>query len=173
MDRIDDNRAIERVLPPERTALQTRTVAQFESGADMITQREIADTRDSLDSRGVGTLTNDYPSNYEETSSRYLAPARQPLAERDYNRVLTSAMPAQTQVATTTDQTYADALKNYYDPFSMSASSGTNSAGGISVIPGGDVQSGNSNTLLIFLVIGIGVLAGYWYYKKGGFSNGV
>lgn len=167
-DRFDDNRGIERVLPPERTQLETRTVSRFEAGEDLITQRFIEDARNPTDARGSRTLSNDVAETYAESNTnRYIAPIREALAQRDYNRVLANVASAgSSQTQSNTDTSFVDALKNYYNPASSAAGSGLNASGGISVIPGGDVQSGNSNTLLIFLVIAAGIGIGYWYYKR-------
>lgn len=168
-DRMDDGRAIERVLPPERTALQSRTVAQFESGQDLITQRYLPETREA----SSRLLQNDYARSYEETVQRYLPEPRQATVSRGMqDRLLELVSPNNTVITTTpAEQTYGQATSQYYNPASSTAGSGMVADKGISVIPGGDEQSGNSNTLLIFLVLGAGVFAIWYYYKKMGGNN--
>lgn len=165
--RTDDVRSIDRVLPPERTGLVSRTVSQFESGNNLISERYIQEARPPVSSR---TVSNDYTETYEQTSERYLPPPRALTAERsNIERVLEVVSIPSSKIE---DKTFGQAIESYFNPLTSSAGTGLNAGGGIGVIPGGEIQSGNSNTLLIFLVMGIGILAGYFYYtkvyKKGG-----
>lgn len=167
MPRNDEGRMIEttdRVLPPERAALQSRTVAQFESGQDLITQRYIPETREA----SSRLLQNDYARSYETTVERYLPEPRQAIASRSMQDRLLELVSANntSNVVAPAEQTYGQATSSYYNPASSTAGSGMLADKGISVIPGGDEQSGNSNTLLIFLVLGAGVFAIWYYYKK-------
>lgn len=166
--RVDDMRAIDRTIPPERTGLVSRTVSNFESGSNAISDRYVPEVRQRA---GERILANDYQREYEEISQRYLPESRTGIAERSIiDRVIESYTPSTMQ-----DKTLAEALSSYYNPLSMTAGSGLNASGGIGVIPGGEIQSSNSNTLLIFLVVGIGILAGWFYYqkvyKKGGAND--
>lgn len=163
-NRDDTPRTIERTLAPVRDAIQPRSTGIADT-TDYITQRFLPEQRAPLTLR---TASNSIESNND--IDRYVPDIRQPLTPREINRIFEIAGAA----SSSSGNTLSEVIGNGGTSSSQIGGSRTSDFGGgsgISVIPGGDVESGNSNTLLIFLVILLGIGAGYWYYKKGGFNG--
>jgi len=162
----DNNRTIatDRNLPEIRTVTQTRTQGELPA-TSYTTERDVAPIRLPIEARTVNTLS-DYPTAI--TYDRTLPDLRQAISPRTIQgRSIDSTQPvSKTSVAESLP--LGQTIANYY--------SGGGSGGGrsydnpISVVPGGNLESGNSNLGLIFIVIVVAGGIGYWYYKKGGFQ---
>lgn len=157
----------DRTLEPVRDAIQNRSVGSLaDYSQPTISERGVSDARLPIQTRsGVGML-----SEYSQavTYDRTLGDQRQPIIARSYSgrNTVDSTEPV-TQVSVTESQPLGQTIGNYYS--AGGGGGGRSYDNPISVVPGGEVSSANSNTGLILLVVVVAGGLGYWYYKKGGF----
>lgn len=166
IDTRDNNRTIvtERLLPEVRASIQPRSYGELPA-VSTVNERGLEPVRLPIETRQVGTLSDYSPAIVYDRS---LPDPRQPIQPRTMQgRFIDSTEPV-SQVSVTESQPLGQTIANYYSAGGSGA--GRSYDNPISVVPGGELEQGNSNMGLILIVLAIAGGGAYWYYKKGGFQ---